>query len=221
MKNKNGSTLAMQTLILLSYVILSAMTPTDSKKNPDLNENTIPADSAWTKKKAETWFNDHKWLNGLQMIPHSSIDKQHFAVQYHANKTGWDKAFDFLKEKDLANLKPGKYEIDGENVYATVTEAPTKELETTAWESHRQYADIHYLIKGQEKIGIVPISLASITKEYDTAKDLINYSASGKYYIAKPGTFFIMLPEDAHRPSVKADGFDTVKKIVIKIKTGS
>lgn len=211
----------MQTLLFLFFIILTAMEQTDSKHFSDLKGGTAPADSAWTKKKAEAWFNKHTWLNGLKMTPHSSIDKQRFAVQYHTNQVWWDKAFAFLKEKDLASLKAGKYEIDGENVYATVTEGPTKELEATAWESHRNYADIHYLIKGQEKIGIVPVSSASITKEYDAAKDLINYSASGKYYIAKPGTFFIMLPQDAHRPSIKTDGYDAVKKIVLKVKTGS
>lgn len=212
----------MQTLLLVSFFILSSMTQIGNTESFDLNKNMAnPADTSWTKKKAEAWFNSHEWLNGLKMTPHASINKQKFAVQYHTNKVWWDKAFAFLKEKDLANLKPGKYEIDGENVYATITEAPTKDLEATAWESHRNYQDIHCPIKGQEKIGIVPVSSATVTKEYDASKDLVNYNASGKYYIAKPGTFFIMLPEDAHRPSIKVNDKDVVKKIVIKVKTGS
>ena len=34
----------------------------------------------------------------------------------------YDKAVDFLQNTDLENLAPGKYEIDGRNVYANVTE---------------------------------------------------------------------------------------------------
>ena len=34
----------------------------------------------------------------------------------------YGKAVDFLQNTDLENLEPGKYEIDGKNVYANVTE---------------------------------------------------------------------------------------------------
>ncbi len=34
------------------------------------------------------------------------------------------KAVDFLKNTDLEALEPGKYEIDGKNVYANVTATP-------------------------------------------------------------------------------------------------
>ncbi len=36
--------------------------------------------------------------------------------------------------------------------------------------------------------------------------------------LAEPGTFFIFTPEDAHRPGIKVDGFDTLKKVVIKVR---
>ncbi len=37
----------------------------------------------------------------------------------------YGKAVDFLQNTDLENLEPGKYEIDGKNVYANVTEYTT------------------------------------------------------------------------------------------------
>ena len=219
MKYKN--ILAIQILLLLSFFILSAMTQTGTKEFMDLYKNTgIQSDSVWTRKKAAAWFNGHDWLNGLQLKPHKSIDQQEFAKQYHNNKEKWDKAFSFLKENDLASLKLGKIQIDGENVYATVTEGPTKDFDKTIWESHRNYNDIHYVIKGKEKIGVAPVSLATVTKEYDSTKDLANYTAKGKYYITNPGTFFIIFPEDAHRPGIKVEGYNVEKKIVIKIRKG-
>lgn len=65
--------------------------------------------------------------------------KKTFARQYSLNKSTWDKAFAFLKEHDLQTLAAGKYRIDCDNVYATVTENSTKDYGSTKWESHRGY----------------------------------------------------------------------------------
>lgn len=155
----------------------------------------------------------------LQLKPHRSINKEEFAKQYHTDKLWWDKAFAFLKETDLIAIKPGKYFIDNDNVFATVTEGSAKLIDTTKWESHRNYQDIHYVISGKEQIGIANISSLTVTNEYNLIKDLIFYSGKGKYYIAEPGTFFIFFPQDAHRPNLQLNGY-AVKKVVIKIRRG-
>ena len=156
-----------------------------------------------------------------QLKPHKSINKEEFAKQYHTNKLWWVKAFAFLEENDLDRLKPGKYAIDGENVFATITEGPPKRFDTSKWESHHNYQDIHYVIKGKEKIGVAPVSLATVTNEYDKARDLVFYTAEGRYYTADPDIFFIFFPQDAHRPNLEMEDYDMVKKIVIKIRRGS
>ena len=130
----------------------------------------------------------------------------------------WDKAFAFLKEHDLDQLAPGKYPIDGDEVYAMVTENPTKDMDQTNWESHRKYVDLQYVIRGKEKIGVAPVAKATVTREYDDAKDLANYKSEGKFYVARPGTFFLFFPQNAHRPNVKVDGSEKDKKIVVKIR---
>lgn len=183
-------------------------------------QSQAQSNNVWTKQQASKWYNSQEWLNGLQLKPHASTDPEEFAKQYHSNKTGWDKAFAYMKETDLNNLKPGRYEIDGDNVYVIVTEAPTKDLQQTKWESHRNYNDIHYLIKGKEKIGVTPVTVATLTEAYDATKDIMFYTAEGNYHQAEPGTFFIIPPKYAHRPSVKTNENEVVKKIVIKIKTG-
>lgn len=63
-----------------------------------------------------------------QLEPHKSIDKEEFAKQYSSHKLWWDKAFAFLRESNLDIMKPGKYLIDGDNVFATITEAPSKDF---------------------------------------------------------------------------------------------
>jgi YhcH/YjgK/YiaL family protein len=171
-----------------------------------------------SKQEAKKWFKQKTWLNGLQLTPHKTINQQEFARQYQLNKTYWDKAFAFLKEHDLQTIAKGKYPIDGDNVYASVTEDSSKNFDKTNWESHRKYIDLQCIITGDEKMGICPVAKATVTKEYDDKKDVANYSAEGKFYIGTAGTFFIFFPGDAHRPNITPGGNKVVKKIVIKIR---
>jgi YhcH/YjgK/YiaL family protein len=157
-------------------------------------------------------------LSGLELHPHKTVDVQEFYRQYTANKSYWDKAFAFLNEHDLNTLSKGKYEIDGENVYASVTESRSRDFDSTGWESHRKYIDIQYVIDGKELIGVEQVSKATVTKPYVEKYDTANYSAEGKLYAASPGTFFIFFPSDAHRPNITPGGNKVVKKIVIKVR---
>jgi biofilm protein TabA len=116
----------------------------------------------------------------------------------------------------------GKLAIDGDNAYAIVTEGPSKELDKAGWESHKKYIDLQYVIKGKERIDVVNIDKATVTKPYDEAKDNAVYTAEGTSYFAVPGTFYLFFPQDVHRPNIKVDGFDdVVKKLVIKIKVAN
>ena len=62
----------------------------------------------------------------------------------------YEKAVDFLKNTDLESLAPGKYEIDGKNVFANVTEYTTVPWEEAKYEAHHNYTDIQYMISGSE-----------------------------------------------------------------------
>ncbi|HEX7903204.1 MAG TPA: YhcH/YjgK/YiaL family protein [Chitinophagaceae bacterium] len=172
----------------------------------------------WTKHEVKKWFKQKKWLNGLELTPHQSINQAEFARQYQQNKIYWDKAFNFLKEQNLLTIAKGKYPIDGENVFASVTEDSSKNFDKTNWESHRKYIDLQCIITGEEKMGVWPVNQATVTKAYDDKKDVANYTAEGKFYVGTPGTFFIFFPSDAHRPNITPGGNKPVKKIVIKVR---
>lgn len=167
---------------------------------------------------ANKWVKSKVWSNGVKLKLHQSTNGTEFYKQYHASQVVWDKVFQFIKLHDLDTLKAGKYPIDGDNAYATITEAPSKEMDKANWESHRNYLDLQYVIKGKEKIGVAPVSTATVTNPYDAVKDVANYTADGQYYIADPNTFFLFFPQDAHRPNIRVGGYDVVKKMVIKIK---
>jgi len=180
-------------------------------------QQTAPG-KQWTKHEVKKWFKQKAWLNGLALTPHKSINQTEFARQYQLNKLYWDKAFSFLKEHDLQTISKGRYPIDGDNVYASVTDDSTKNFDRTNWESHRKYIDLQCIISGDEKMGVYPVAKATVTKEYDDKKDVANYSAEGKFYVGTPGTFFIFFPTDAHRPNITPGGNKPVKKIVIKVR---
>lgn len=180
--------------------------------------NLVVAQHKVTTEDAKKWAAKRAWAKGSTPKLSPSVDYIEFAKQYHANKRYWTEAIAFLSDKKLDTLKPGKYIIDGDNVYAMVTDAPSKEFDKSAWESHKNYIDLHYLIKGEEKIGVAPVATATVVNQYDAVKDVANYNAEGKYYIAGPGEFFLFFPGDVHRPNIKVDGYDSVKKLVIKIR---
>ena len=178
-------------------------------------------DTVWTKEKAQKWFNSNLWTSGLQLKPNESINVCEFAKQYQNHTSRWTKAFLYLKETNLDTLKPGKYFLDGDDVYVSVTETPTKNFELTKWEAHRKYADIQYVIRGEEKIGVAPFSKATEVEMYNDIKDIGFYNVPEKeetYYVARPGGFFIFFPSEAHRPGIKIEPCLADKKIVVKVK---
>lgn len=174
-----------------------------------------------SKKQIKKWFAKKEWLGGANLKPNKSINKTELARQYQLNKIFWDEAFAFLKGHNLDSLPKGKYNIDGDNVVASVTRDSTKNYDKTNWESHRKYIDIQCIISGEEKMGIWPVAAATVTQEYDEKRDIAHYTAKGKFYIGVPGDFFIFFPSDAHRPNITPGGNKVEKKIVIKVRAAN
>jgi biofilm protein TabA len=191
-----------------------------SMGNGNLSGQT-PQSNTWTKEKAIQWFNTGEWKNGLSLNVYEYIDLQEFAKQYHNNKTLWDKAFAYLKNTNLDTIAPGKYTLVGDDLYVSITEGFSKPFEETKWEAHKKYIDIQHVIKGKEKMGVAPFSKTSVLEVFNDTKDVGFYTVpegDGKYYEATPRNFLIFFPCEAHRPSIRIEGNDIVKKIVIKVK---
>ena len=194
---------------LIAIVVAAGMIFTGTFANAQNNKSS---------REAEKWVKSKVWADGLKINVYPEVDAAEFKKQYDTNKATWEKVFKFLADSaKLATLAPGKYPIDGKNAYASITYAPSKTFEASKWESHRKYIDLQYVINGQEKIGVVPVSKAAVTEPYDDAKDVAHYSSEGTYYIATPKEFYLFFPADAHRPNIKVEGYDNVKKLVIKI----
>jgi YhcH/YjgK/YiaL family protein len=141
-------------------------------------------------------------------------------VSYFKNKERWDKAFSFLKSNDLSGLELKRYDIDGDNLYAPVSEYLTKNEEDAKYEAHQKYIDIQYVVSGKEQIGVAPMSQKKdIIQPYDATKDIEFLTVTnGENRTALPDRFFIFFPGDAHRPGLKDGENSPVRKVVVKVK---
>lgn len=126
------------------------------------------------------------------------------------------RAFDYLHQTDLRSIEDGKYEIDGDVVYAIVQQYPTKIKAQGRWEAHQRYIDIQYIVQGAEMIGYNHLSRLA-PGEYDPARDVVFLAGEGNYLPLACGGFMLLYPEDAHMPGIAVDAPSAVKKIVVKI----
>jgi YhcH/YjgK/YiaL family protein len=182
------------------------------------NGSTDP--SAWSSKKIDSWFEKGEWLNGWTILPDASINRKEFAVSYFKNKERWDKALIFLKSSDLSKLEIKRYDIDGDNLYATVSEYLTKNIENARFEAHQKYIDIQYVISGSELMGVAPMSMKKeVLVPYDATKDIEFMTVTqNSEFKATPDRLFIFFPSDIHRPGIKVGENSPVRKIVVKVK---
>ncbi len=173
----------------------------------------------WSEKELNEWFSKGEWKQGWPVQPDETVDKKEFAKQYFRNRARWDKAFSFLKSKNLSDLNTGRYELEGENLFVNVDEYVTRNEEVTKYEAHKKYADIQYLVKGEEKIGVLPLDKTTITSPYNSEIDAaFSETSLNIYRIASSDRFFIFFPNDAHRPGVKTDENQKVRKVVVKVR---
>ncbi|MCX6325362.1 MAG: YhcH/YjgK/YiaL family protein [Bacteroidia bacterium] len=176
--------------------------------------------SNWSSRKIDKWFEKGEWLNGWTVSPDASVNRKELAVSYFKNKERWDKAFTFLKTSDLFQLELKRYEIDGDNLYAPVSEYLTKNEADAKFEAHQKYIDIQYVISGIEQISVSPLSMKKdVLVPYDSTKDVGFMTVTKcKSINATPDKFFIFFPSDIHRPGVKAGENSQVRKVVVKVR---
>jgi biofilm protein TabA len=183
------------------------------------SNTNIKTPEKWTKKQVAEWFDQKEWLGQTELQVDTSFDKKEFAIRYFTNKERWDKAFNFLKHEDLSALNVGVHELDSQNVFVKVTQYDSKNQEDVLFEAHKDYSDIQYVVAGTEYIEWAALSSANLKTPYNPEKDIVFYeSGASQTRVAKPGTFFIIFPDELHRSGIKVGESVPIKKIVIKVK---
>ncbi|MGD9641845.1 MAG: YhcH/YjgK/YiaL family protein [Elusimicrobiales bacterium] len=147
-------------------------------------------------------------------VPLALADRQVPALPGLALALAW------LRRPETAALPDGRYELDGERVFAMVQRYETLAGEPR-FEAHRRYADVQYLAAGSEIIAAAPLAALSVTEAYDAARDIcfgaVPAGRASRLTLAA-GELAILYPEDAHAPRLAAGAPAAVTKIVVKVE---
>ncbi|MDQ8183616.1 YhcH/YjgK/YiaL family protein [Pelagicoccus sp. SDUM812005] len=134
----------------------------------------------------------------------------------------WEKAFGFL-ESLSADAEEKEYPIDGDAIFARVMSYATEKESKPGkiLEAHRKYADIQMAMIDSERIGVYPTHSLESKGPYADDRDVefFEYKEPAQLQLSMyPGTFALLLPQDAHMPGLftEAEGA-MVKKVVVKV----
>lgn len=145
------------------------------------------------------------------------LDTVQQANRYLPLNPGFAAAFAFLARPDLRELPVGRYEIDGDQVYALVQRQGGRKPDAGKLEAHRKYIDIQVVLGGVDTMGWRPTpTCAEIALPYSAEKDVMLFTDQPTAWTAVgPGEFAIFFPEDAHLPMI-SDG--ELSKVVLKVQ---
>jgi biofilm protein TabA len=126
--------------------------------------------------------------------------------------------FEYVKEHDLASYEKGSHEIDGERLFVNMVEYTTTNWEERFWEAHKNYLDIHLMIRGSEQIDLNFIQNMEV-KEFVVKDDFLPMDGEkNSSVILREGDFLICYPSDGHRTAIAVDGPETIKKAIFKVR---
>lgn len=147
------------------------------------------------------------------------IDKIENAYLYKNLGERIDRAFNYIRSTNLKNLKSGKYEIEGDNIFALVSEYQTKPESEGKLEAHKKYIDVQYVISGEERMGYAPLNDQLIIENYKEENDIMFFKGEKSFTNVEEGMFAIFFPVDLHMPGINTEKSKPVKKLVIKVRT--
>ena len=130
------------------------------------------------------------------------------------------RAWTMIYSGALDALDCGHYEYDG-GIFVNVMEYETKE--SGRFEAHRKYIDVQYIVSGEEAIAVAPTDSLRVTREYDADGDILFGEGEGTRYTLRAGQAIVLMPEEAHMPSLRTlrtDKPGKVRKAVVKIPVG-
>ncbi|NLS91281.1 MAG: DUF386 domain-containing protein [Planctomycetaceae bacterium] len=148
------------------------------------------------------------------------LDRLENAAIYRPINQRIEAALAYLAKTDFQSLAPGRYELDGDRLYAMVQRYATKPHSAARWEAHRRYLDVQYLVEGTERIGWAPLEkTTAVETPYDAEKEVIFYRTSGDLLQLTAGMFAVFAPHDIHAPGLHATPTEPVDvlKVVVKV----
>lgn len=131
-----------------------------------------------------------------------------------------DVAIEYILTGNYKGAELGKNIVDGENLFFNQPDYQmTKEISEGIIENHRKYIDIHIVIEGEERIGVISNTDLKLTKEYDEIGDYELYEVElENIFYLNPQKFIIIFPGEPHMAMIKGTDKKTeIKKVIFKI----
>lgn len=120
--------------------------------------------------------------------------------------------FAYAETHDLLLYEKGSHPIDGERLYVNIAEYETTVPENRFWEAHRQYLDLHLMLRGEERVDIAFIE-NSEQNEYVPADDFLPLEGTPiASVVLHENDFLICYPQDGHMTGLAADKPINLKK---------
>lgn len=151
------------------------------------------------------------------------IDTLAHAENYYCFGRLYKKAFEWLRDNDICSLELGRYDIEGDDLYALVQEYETRTVDNCEMETHIKYIDIHYIAKGYEYIAYADESkMRPATHIGREIPDTVLYEKeyNNKIFMEK-GDIIIFFLNDAHMPRRIALNPVPVRKVIIKLRANA
>lgn len=124
----------------------------------------------------------------------------------------------FAQNNDLAAFEKGSHPIDGDRLYVNIAEYETTVPENRFWEAHKQYLDLHLMLRGEEKVQLAFIENMQ-QKPYVAQDDFLPLEGdAAAQAVLREGDFLLCYPRDGHMTGVAACEPQTLKKAIFKIR---
>jgi biofilm protein TabA len=148
------------------------------------------------------------------------VDKIENIETYADLSKGVVKALRLLKNGQLAQQEDGRYEVDGDDLFYTVSSYTSKPIDECRFQTHEKYIDVQALLSGQESLGYLCEGDLSPQTPYDGTRDIAFYETPDQYSCIAfyEGMFCVFYPQDGHMPGGQLDSPSDVKKVIVKVK---
>ncbi|MFA9389019.1 MAG: YhcH/YjgK/YiaL family protein [Prolixibacteraceae bacterium] len=127
------------------------------------------------------------------------------------------KGLEYISTTDFSTVPAGKYELDGQLIYAMVNEYETKPSEACKLEAHLKYIDIQLMVEGEEQVGYAMKTTQLPTEAYNPDKDVMFFKEKVCFFSFTKGQFAIFYPSDLHQPGINTKHPSPVRKVVVKV----
>ena len=108
----------------------------------------------------------------------------------------------FIQKVSWSEREFGTCSIPNSRAYIHYLRCTHKPWKEGKWETHQKYADLHYILRGEEIIGYANNTRVHPVTNCDEEADVVLYKGNGSRIILHEKEWILLFPQDAHKPAV-------------------